>query len=139
MHLRREVVVRLDEEAAGATRGVEHGLAELRIGDIDHELHDRTRGVELAGIARRVAHLAEHVFVKAAKSVHLFAGGEVDAADFVDDVAQEVAGLHAVGDPLEHVGDDILPRLTGLGLESAQVGEQTRALACRRAAWFRPG
>ena len=92
----REVVVGLDKEAAGATGGVEHGLPELRLGDIHHELHDRARGVELAAISRRVTHLAQHVFVKAAKSVHLFAGSEVDAADFVDDVAKEVAGFHAI-------------------------------------------
>ena len=33
------------------------------------------------------------------------------------------------GDAFEHVRDDILPRLSGLGLESTQVSEETRALA----------
>ena len=70
---------------------VEHGLAQPRVGDLDHEPHHRARGVELAGIARGIAHLAQHGFVQRPQSVQLVAGGEVDAGDLVDHVAQQVA------------------------------------------------
>ena len=71
LDLSGQVVVRLDEKAAGAGGGVEDGLAEPRIGDGHHEPHDRTRGVELAGIPGGVAHLAEHRFVERAQGVEL--------------------------------------------------------------------
>ena len=62
---------------------------------------NRTTGrgrVELAGVARRVAHLPQHGLVERAQGVDLLAGGEVDAVDLVDDVAQQVAAHHAVVD-----------------------------------------
>ncbi len=43
-----QVVVRLDEETARAAGGVEHGLAQARIGHGDHEPHDSARGIKLA-------------------------------------------------------------------------------------------
>jgi hypothetical protein len=128
----REVVVGLDEEPTGAAGGVKHGLTELRGGHIHHELHDWARSVELTAVARRVAHLTQHVFIETAEGMHLLAGGEVNAADLIDDISQEVSGLHAVGDALEHISDDILARLTGLGLERAQVGEEARAFLAVR-------
>ena len=67
--------------------------------DGDHEPHDGARRVEFAGIARRVAHLAEHGFVKRAESVNLVSGSEMDAVDFVDDIAQQIAARHAVERP----------------------------------------
>ena len=42
---------RFDEEPARAAGGIEHGFAEARVRDGDHEAHDGTRGVELARIA----------------------------------------------------------------------------------------
>ena len=91
-----QVLERLDQEAAGAAGRVEDGFAELRVGDLDHEPHDGARRVELAGVAGRVAHLPEHRLVEMAERVDLVAGGEVDAVDLVDHVAQQVAAHHAV-------------------------------------------
>ena len=109
LHLFAEVVVGFDQEAAGAAGGVEDGFAQARVGDGDHEADDGARGVELAGIAGGIAHLAEHGFVQGAQGVQLVAGGEVDAVQLVDDIAQEVAADHPVLDALEHGGDDIAP------------------------------
>ena len=122
------MVVSLDEEAASTAGWVEHRLAELRVDDINHELHHRPRGVELTAISCGISHLAQHIFVKSAEGVHLLTGGEMDSGDFIDDIAQEVAGLHAVRDPFKHIGDDILPAFAGFGLEAAQISEEPRAL-----------
>lgn len=124
---RCEVVVGLDQEPSGAAGGIEHGFAKLGIRDVDHELHHRTGRVELAAVAGGIAHLPQHVLVETAEGVHFFAGGEVNVGDFVDDVPQEVAGLHPVRDALEHVGDHVLPTASGLGLQAAQVGEEAGA------------
>ena len=107
LHLLFKVVERLDQKAARAAGRVEHGLAEARIGDLDHEAHDGARRVELAGIAGRVAHLAQHGFVERAERVQLVRRREVDAANLVDDVAQQIAALHAVIDALEHGRDHV--------------------------------
>lgn len=39
---------RIGQEAAGAARRIQDGLAQLRVGDLNHEPHNRTGGVELA-------------------------------------------------------------------------------------------
>ena len=71
LHLLLQVVVRLDEKAAGAAGGVEHGFAQRGSVTVDHEAHDRARRIELAGVAGCVAHLAQHRFVKRAERVQL--------------------------------------------------------------------
>jgi hypothetical protein len=73
--LRFEVFEGFDEEAAGAAGGIEDGFAKAGIEGADDELDDGTRGVELAGVAGGVAHLAEHRFVEVAESEDLFGGG----------------------------------------------------------------
>lgn len=63
----------LDEETAGAAGRIKDRFSEARISDCDHEAHDRTRGVELAGIPRRIAHFPQHGFVERAEGMELFA------------------------------------------------------------------
>ena len=46
------MIERFDKEAARAAGESEHGLAETRIQDGDHEAHHGVRLVEVAGIAR---------------------------------------------------------------------------------------
>jgi hypothetical protein len=122
------VIERFDEEAARAGGRVEHGFAEARIGDGDHEADDGARRVELAGIACGIAHLAEHGFVECTERVQLVAGGEVDAVELVDDVAQQVAADHAVLHALED-GRNHIPTVVAVGTgERAQIAEQTRTL-----------
>src|SRR5690606_13478653 len=57
----------LRQEAASAAGGIEHGFAKLRIRDFHHEAHDRTRRIELTGIACGIAHLAQQGLVEAAE------------------------------------------------------------------------
>ena len=87
---------RFDEKTAGAGGRVEDGFPQARVGDGDHEPDHRPRSVKLARIARSIAHLAEHGFVERAQRVQFIAGGEVDAVELVDDIAQQVATDHAV-------------------------------------------
>ena len=56
-----------DEESAGARGRIKDRLAELRVNDGHDELDHRARRVEFAGIARRVAHFAEHRLVESAR------------------------------------------------------------------------
>ena len=133
-----QMVERLDQKAARAAGRVEHGLAEARVRDGDHEPHDGARGVKLAGIARRIAHLAQHGFVERAERVQLVAGGEVDAVELVDDIAQQVAADHAVLHALEHGGDDIAPVVAvGTGAACASSGTAPRP-SCRSAGCIHP-
>ena len=111
------------------SRGFDHG---------DDELHDGPRRVELAGIARRVPHLAEHGLVKQAEGVDLVLGSEVDFVDLVDDIAQQVAVRHAVDRALEDRGDHVAA--VAVGAVEASAGRRTGPRrACRPGAWPRPG
>lgn len=56
----------------------------------------------------------------------LVTAGEVDVADFVDHVAQQVAVDHAVDGPFEHRGDHIAPVAAIGALQAAQIGEKSR-------------
>ena len=104
-------VAGLDEHAARAARGIEHG-AVVRLDDVDDGLHDRGRREELAVVVRLLdGELGEEVFVDAPEDV---AGGLLDL------LAVEQA--HQV---FEH-----------LGLEDAVVlGQDTLAAARTRPRW----
>ena len=67
------MIERLDQKAARAGSRIKDRFAKARIGDLHHEAHDGARRVELAGIAGRVAHLAQHGFVERAERVQLVA------------------------------------------------------------------
>ena len=104
----------------------------LGFDDFDHEADDGARRVKLAGVAGGVAHFFEHRFVEMAEGVNLVAAGEVNVADFVDHVAQQVAVDHPVDRAFENRGDDVAPVAAVGALQAAQIGEQTRAFRCRR-------
>ena len=91
---------------------------------LHHEPHDRPRRVELAGVARGVAHLAEHRFVEAAERVELLARVEVDAVDLVDDVPQQIAVLHPILDAAEDGRDHVAPVAAVCALQAAEVGKE---------------
>ena len=97
-----QVFERLEEKTAGAARRVEYHFTELWINDFNNEADDGARRVELAGIAGGVAHLLEHRLVKMAKGVDLVAAGEVNIADLIDHVAQQVAVDHPVDRAFEN-------------------------------------
>ena len=72
-HCCLQMLVGFDQKAAGAAGRVEHRLAQARVDHLDHEADDRPRGVELARVAGRVAHLPEHRFVEVAEGVDFVA------------------------------------------------------------------
>jgi len=77
LYLCAEMMVEcLDQESAGAGGRVQHGLAEARVGHRHHEAHHGTRRVELAGVPRRVPHLAQEGLVEGAEGVQLLARSE---------------------------------------------------------------
>jgi len=80
-----QVVERFDQKGRRCRRRVEHSLAQARIVTADHETHDGARGVELAGIARGIAHLAEHGSLERAQRVQLVAGVKWYAVELVDE------------------------------------------------------
>jgi hypothetical protein len=118
---------RLDEKSAGAARRVEGHFAEPGVHDFDYETDDGARRIELAGVAGGVAHFFEHGLVKMPESMNLVAAGEVDVADFVDHVAQQVAVDHPVDRAFEHRRDDIAPVAAVGTLQTAQIGKQSGA------------
>ena len=59
-----------------------------------------------------------------AEGVDLVAAGEVNVADLVDHVAQQVTVDHPVDRAFEHRGDDIAPVAAVGALQAAQIGEQ---------------
>ena len=119
---------RLDQEAPGAARWVEHGFPELGRRRLDHEAHHRARRVELTGIACRVAHFAQQGLVEAAEDVDLLGRVEPDAVHQVDHVAQQVAALHAVGEAPEHGRHHVAAVAPAVvAAQAAQVGEQSWA------------
>jgi hypothetical protein len=82
-----EMLERLDEKTTGTAGRIEDDLAKPWIHHFDHEADDRTRRVELAGVAGGVAHLFEHGFIQLAEGVDLVAAGEVNVTEFVAHVA----------------------------------------------------
>ena len=119
-----QVLQRAGEEAAGAAGGVEHALAESGIDLVDHELGDGARGVELARVAGALQVL-EDLFVEVVEEVALGLVVEVDLVDLVDDLAQQLAGLHVVVGVLEHRLHDVAARVArGVGGEAFHAGEE---------------
>ncbi len=53
---------------------------------------------------------------------------KVDAVHQVNDVAEQIAALHAVGQALEHGGDDVAALTAGVAAQAAQIGEQAGAV-----------
>ena len=90
------------EEAAGAAGGVEQDLAGLGVDALDHEGGDGAGGVVLARVAGALQ-VVEQLLVDVAEVLALGQVVEVDAADLVDHLAQELAGLHVVVGVLEDV------------------------------------
>ena len=93
------------EEAAGAARRIEQGLARLGVDHPDHERGHGARRVVLARVAGRLQ-VVEQLLVDVAEVPSVGEVVEVDAVDLVDDLPQQVAGFHVVVGVLEHVSHD---------------------------------
>ena len=68
--------------------------------------------------------------------VDLVAAGEVDVADLVDHVAQQVAVDHPVDRAFEDRGDNVAPVATVGTLQAPQICKQTRSLLAIRSDSF---
>src|SRR5262249_41288103 len=93
--------VRLDEETCRAACRLEYDLAQPRVRYRNHEANHRSGRVELAVLACGVAHLAEHRFVQVTERKQFLLSEEVDVADLVDYIPQQIAREHPAGDVLE--------------------------------------
>ena len=97
-----QMIERAGEEAAGAAGRIEHGLAESRVHRFHDEADDGAGRVKFAGVARGVAHLAEHRLVEMGHRVNVVGRREVDRVHLVDHVSEQVARQHPVVRLLEH-------------------------------------
>jgi tRNA isopentenyl-2-thiomethyl-A-37 hydroxylase MiaE len=101
-----------DEEAACTASGIQDDVAKLRVDLLGHEANHWPRRVELARVARGVAHLSQHRLVQVRHRVDVVTRCEVDLVDLVDNVAKEVPGQHPVVGLAEHRCDHV-PRVVG--------------------------
>ena len=123
VHLFAQVFDGANEEAAGAGGGVEHLLAQARVGLVHHELGDGARGVELARVARALQ-VAQDFFVQVVELVALGLAVEVHRGQLVDDLAQQVAAFHVVEGVFKHAAHHVAARVAhGVGAQ-AQAGEE---------------
>ena len=115
----KDVVDDVDEETGGAAGRVVHGVAQVRIGHLDHEGADLSRGAELA-VESRLSEMGEQVF----EDVALDVGPElakVDGVEHVDHllehvriddlehgVAKVLCHLRIVLDQRRHVREDLV-------------------------------
>ena len=89
------------EKAAGAAGRVEQDFAGLGVDAIHHESGDGAGRVILARVARALQ-VVEQLFVDVAEVLAFRQVVEIDAADFVDDLPQQLAGLHVVVGVFKH-------------------------------------
>jgi hypothetical protein len=90
----QDVFVGRDQEAGGASGGVEDGLALLRGEHLDHEIDDVARRAELAGIALTAQH-AQQILEGVAQALAVVVG------KFLDDLEE---GLERLGVAVRQVG-----------------------------------
>src|SRR5438445_13899551 len=71
-----QMLKRLDEKPASAASRIKNCFTEFRIGHNHHEPNNWAWCVEFTGVASRIAHFAQHCFVKRAERVYFFARSE---------------------------------------------------------------
>lgn len=116
-----QVLNRADQKSTRAAGRIEDRFAEARIDLFDDKLGDGAGRVKLAGVARGLQ-ILEEFFVDIAEHVAIVAGVEVDAVDFVDDLAHQRAVFHVVVGILKRHADQAadLVRAAGEGFELGQ-------------------
>ncbi len=113
-----------DQKAARARGGVHHGFAQAGVGDVHHELGDGAGGVELARVAGALQ-VAQDFFVEVVELVALGLAVEVDGAQLVDHLAQQVAAFHVVVGILEHAAHHIGAGRAGrVGAQAFEGGKE---------------
>jgi hypothetical protein len=81
LHLRLQVLVGLDQEAAGAPCGVQNSLAKTRVDLLDDEPDDWPGRIELTRVSCCIANLGKHGLVEVAQCVDVVRRIEVDSID----------------------------------------------------------
>ena len=101
------VANRAGEESSRPACWVQDDLAGLRVDTLGHERRHRSRRVVLAGVSGTLE-VVEDLLVDIAEVLLLGEVIEVDFIDLVDDLPQQLAGLHVVVRVLEDVPNDTL-------------------------------
>ena len=101
LDLRLQLVQEACDEAARAAGQIRHGLADLRLDHLRHELRHRAGRVEFARGTGELQ-LVQQRFVDFPESVDFVIIIEVQLVDHVDDLPQQHAVLHVVVGVLEH-------------------------------------
>jgi len=123
--LRRfQVLEGLAEEACRSHRAVVDAVADLGIDHLHNRADERARGVVLAAVPARVAHVLDLRLVEMTHLVLLGARLELELVDEVDDLAEVVAGLEPVLELAEDLADLVLDRIgaVGIGLKLLEIG-----------------
>ena len=104
-----DVVERLEEHAASATRRVVDGLACLGIEHLHHESHHGTRRIELASLlVREVCELPYQILVSITEQiVRNSSVGQVHPREVVDEIDQKLVGQALLVGPLDVAEDAI--------------------------------
>ena len=123
-HLLAQVLDGADQKAAGAGGRVQHLFTQLRVHHVDHELGDGARCVELARVAGALQ-VAQDLFVQVVELVALALAVEVDGAQLVDHLPQQLAALHVVVGVFEHAAHHKAARVAlWVGRQVLERGEE---------------
>ncbi|MCY1274001.1 hypothetical protein D9M69_428630 [compost metagenome] len=112
------------EEATCTTGRVHDLLVQFWIDHAHHELGDRARSVELAGVARALQ-IAQQLLIEIAELMAFLRLVEVHALlDLVDHLADQLAGLHVVVGIFEYAAHHVGGRGGAVFVEVLQLREQ---------------
>ena len=113
------------EKAAGAAGRVEQNLARLGVDAIHHEGGDGARGVVLARVTGALQ-IVEQLLVDVAEVFALGQVVEIHAADLVDHLPHQLAGLHVVVGVFKHAPHHAAA--VGIGAGDGQFLERGKQL-----------
>src|SRR6266496_5880718 len=123
---------RFDQKTTGATSWIKNRFAKFRLGDRNHESDDWTRRIKLSGIARGIAHLAQHGLVERTERVQFLARTKMDSRNFINHIAQQIAAEHAVISAFKNRCDYVATITTVASAQASQITEQAFFFSSRR-------
>ena len=121
-----EVVECLAQKARRTASAVVDAIADFGCNHLHHGADQRARGVVLAAVAPRIAHVFNLGFVQVRQLVFFRLRPEAQFVNVVDDLAEVVAALDLVLNLAEDLPDFVFDGVgaAGLLLEAVQVGEK---------------
>jgi hypothetical protein len=105
------VIVCLDEESTASRCRIIDGLSYLRIHDIDDELDDRSRSIELPTISPIIPHPLEEVFIDFREFEKVFLTLEIHPIDDIEDLSEGMPTFDTIFEKKEYLTDLILDRV----------------------------